>query len=578
MYVTAVPNRNSPPAILLRESYREDGKVRTRTLANLTSWPPERIEGLKRLLRGDVGPAVPLADAFEIVRTRSHGNVAAVVGTMRKLGLERLLAPTRSRQRDVALSLIAARILSPRSKLATARTLDPATMENTLGEVLGLDSVDEDALYASMDWLLARQQSIEDSLAKRHLVDGTLALYDLSSTYFEGRKCPLAKLGHSRDGKKAKPQIVFGLLCDPEGRPIATEVFEGNTGDPKTVSSQVKKLRERFCLKRVVLVGDRGMLTSARIREDLQPAEGIEWITALRAPAIRKLVDGGQLQLSLFDKKDLAEISSPDFPGERLVVCKNPLLADERARKRRELLAATEKELDKVVAATKRERRPLRGKVRIGLRVGKVLGRFKMKKHFRLVIGTASFRYERKLDSIQKEAALDGLYVIRTGVDAERLTSEQVVRWYKQLAVVERAFRSIKTVDLKVRPIHHRKAERVRAHVLLCMLAYYVEWHMRRALAPVLFDDEDKPAGEKRRKSVVAPAMRSENAEEKAFTKRTSDGAPVHSFQTVLRDLSTIAKNRVQPRLAGAEPFDMTTTPTPNQRKALDLLGVSLKM
>jgi hypothetical protein len=578
MYVTAVPNRSSPPAILLRESYREAGKVKTRTLANLSSWPPARIEALKRALKGADGPAAPLADAFEIVRSRPHGHVAAVLGTIRKLDLARLLAPSPSRHREAVLALIASRILEPRSKLATARALDPATLQSTLAEVLHLESTDEDALYAGMDWLLERQQSIEDALAKRHLVDGTLALYDLSSTYFEGRKCPLAKLGHSRDGQKAKPQIVFGLLCDPEGRPIATEVFEGNTADPKTVSSQVKKLRERFALQRVVLVGDRGMLTSARIREDLQTAEGIEWITALRAPAIRKLVNDGHLQLSLFDQKDLAEISSPDFPGERLVVCKNPLLADERARKRRELLTATEKELDKVVAATRRERRPLRGKARIGLRVGKVLGRFKMKKHFGLTIGNSTFRYERKLDSIEREAALDGLYVIRTAVDSQRLTSEQVVRWYKQLAVVERAFRSIKTVDLKVRPVHHHKAERVKAHVLLCMLAYYVEWHMRRALAPVLFDDEDKPAGEKRRTSVVAPAMRSEAAEEKAFSKRTKEGLPVHSFQSILRDLATISKNRIQPRIPGAPSFDMTTTPTPTQNNALQLLGVSLKV
>ena len=371
---------------------------------------------------------------------------------------------------------------------------------------------------------------------------------------------------------------MFGLLCDKEGRPIAVEVFEGNTGDPMTVASQVNKVRERFGLERLVLIGDRGMITSARIRDDLRPAPGIDWITALRAPAIARLVKGGALQLSLFDQKDLAEIASPDFPGERLVVCKNPLLAEERARKRREMLDATERELSKIADAISRPKRALRGRTTIALRVGKVLGRFKMQKHFSVRISKASLHYERKRERIAAEAALDGIYVVRTSVPASLLSSEDAVRWYKQLAVVERAFRSIKTVDLKVRPIGHRKADRVRAHVFLCMLAYYVEWHMRKALAPLLFDDDDRAGGEARRASVVAPAQRSERAERKARTKRTDDGAPVHSFQTLLRDLATIAKNLVRPRIMDAPSFDKITTPTTLQSKAFELLGVNCRM
>jgi len=582
MYVATVPNRSSPPAILLRESYREGTHVKSRTLANLTSWPPAKIEALRCVLRGEFAQPRPaganLEDAFEIVRTRPHGHVAAVLGMLRRLDLDRLMARSRSRERDCVVAMICARILDPRSKLATARSLDAATLQSTLGELLVLEWSDEDDLYEAMDWLLPRQRRIEDALAARHVSEGTLALYDLTSTYFEGRKCPLAKLGHSRDGKRGKLQIVFGLLCDKEGRPVAVEVFEGNTGDPKTVASQVKKVRERFGLERLVIVGDRGMITSARIRADLQPTTGIDWITALRAPAIARLVRDGALQLSLFDEKELAEIVSPDYPDERLVACKNPLLADERARKRIELLEATERALSKIAEAINRETRPLRGRTAIALRVGKVLGRFKMQKHFSVRIGKASLHYERRQERIDAEAALDGIYVVRTSVPAGQFSSEATVRWYKQLAVVERAFRSMKTVDLKVRPIGHRKADRVRAHVLLCMLAYYVEWHMRKALAPMLFDDNDRAGGEARRASVVAPAQRSERAEQKARTKRTDDGAPVHSFQSLLRDLATIAKNRVKPQIEGAPSFDKITSPTPLQSKAFELLGVSYRM
>jgi transposase len=578
MYIAAVPNRDSPPAILLRESFREGSKVRTRTLANLSHWPAHRIQAFRAFLKGArVGPALD-SNSFEITRSLPHGHVAAALGSLRRLDLDSILAPKRNRQRDLCLAMIVGRLIEPRSKLALVRSLGEQTLSSSLGEVLGVADADEDELYTAMDWLLERQGRIESGLAKRHLTEGTLVLYDVSSTYFEGRHCPLARLGHSRDGRFDRPQIVFGLLTDAQGCPVASEVFDGNTGDPKTVLAQVKKLRERFGLKRVVLVGDRGMITSARIEEDLKQAPGLEWITALRGPAIRKLVETGILDVSLFDERDLAEISSPDYPGERLIVCRNPLLATERKRKREALLQATEKELERVAAATRRVKRPLRGKDHIGLRVGRILGRFKMGKHFKLDITDDRFAYERNQIGIVEEAALDGIYVIRTSVTAETLSPEDTVLSYKRLAQVERAFRSLKTVDLKLRPIHHHLATRVRAHVLICMLAYYVEWHMRRALAPMLFDDDDKAAAARRRKSPVAKAQRSEKAERKAHTKLTTDGSPVHSFQTLLRDLATVVKNRVQPKDGSAKPFEMITTPTPLQQRALDLLGVSPRL
>lgn len=579
MYLATIPNRNSRPALLLRESYREGGQVKNRTLANLTAWPAARIEGLRQVLRGTLAPAaVPLAEAFEIVRSRPHGHVAAVLGTIRRLGLDGVLSAKPVRPRQLGLAMLVARLLEPRSKLATARALAPATLTSTLGEVLGVSAADEDDLYAALDWLLARQAAVEQALARRHLTDGTLVLYDVTSTYFEGRACPLAKRGHSRDGKRDKLQIVFGVLTTGAGCPVAVEVFAGHTGDPKTLGSQLTKVRTRFGLTRLILVGDRGLITEARIREDLAPVAGVDWITALRAPAIRQLVESGALQLSLFDQQDLAEITHPAYPGERLIVCKNPLLAEDRARKRRELLDATDQALAAIAAATQRTRRPLRGRARIALRVGKALGRFKVGKHFQLDIGETAFRYERDAASIAREAALDGFYVIRTSVDAARLAAAEAVGTYKRLAHIERAFRSLKTVDLKIRPIHHRKADRVRAHVFLCLLAYYVEWHMRQALRPLLFDDEDPAGAATQRRSVVAPARRSPRAEAKAATKRTTDGGPVHSFQTLLADLATLTKNRVQPKAAGSLPFDMLTTPTPLQRRALELLGVPLRL
>jgi transposase len=575
MYIERVPNRSSPPAILLRESFRDHGRVRKRTLANLSDWPQHRIDALAAGLKGQcvVGN---IENAFEIIRSRPHGHVAAVLGTLAHLKLDLLISRMRCRERDLCVAMLASRLIAPASKLAISRGLASETTDSTLGEQLGVDDADEDECYAAMDWLLERQVAVEDALAKRHLADGCLVLYDVTSTYFEGHSCPLAKYGHSRDGKKDKLQIVVGLLTNGEGCPVAVEVFEGNTGDPTTLAPQVTKLKSRFDLKRVILIGDRGMITDARIREDLSKVEGLDWITALRAPAIAALVEGGSLQLSLFDKRDLAEISDPAYPGERLVVCKNPLLAEERTRKRRDLLEATERELEAIVKAVVRARQPLRGAAKIGLRVGKVMGRFKMAKHFKLTISDDSFSYERDEEAIAAESSLDGIYVVRTTVSPERMAPAEVVRSYKSLANVERAFRCIKTVDLNIRPIHHHKPDRVRAHVFICMLSYYVEWHMRRALAPLLFEDDDKPAGEKLRSSVVAPAQRSPGAESKAFSKRTADGEPVHSFKTLLRDLATLVKNRVQPKAEGTVPFDITTTPTSLQKRAISLLKIHL--
>jgi len=579
MYVATVPNRNSPPAILLRESYRENGKVKTRTLANLSHLPSHQIQALRLALSGSLpAPGRSLPDSFRITRSLPHGHVAAVLGSLRQLQLDSLLDPRPSRQRDLVIAMIVARILEPASKLATARGLHADTLHHSLGEVLQLDSADEGELYQAMDWLLPRQARLEQQLAQRHLSNGGLVLYDLTSTYFEGRHCPLAKLGHCRDDKSGKLQIVFGLLTNGAGCPVAVEVFEGNTGDPWTVAQQVQKLREGFGLSDVVLVGDRGMITSARIRQDLPASSGIQWITALRASQIQKLATAGHLQMSLFDQTDLVEIAHPDFAGERLIACFNPLLAEERARKRPELLAATEKQLEKIAAATRRPKRPLRGKQNIGVRVGKILNRYKMGKHFQLHIEDDSFSYQRKTANIEREQSLDGIYIIRTSVPKEALSSEQVVASYKSLSSVERAFRSLKSIDLHVRPIHHRLADRVRAHILLCMLAYYVEWHMRQRLAPILFDEDDKPQAQAARKSIVAPAQRSPSAELKALTKRTSEGSKVHSFQTLLGDLATIVKNKIQPTDKNIAAFDLLTQPTAIQQRTFDLLGVPLRL
>jgi hypothetical protein len=574
MYVTRVPNRSSPPAVLLRESYRDGGKVKTRTLANLTDWPDAKIEALRLVLKGET--AIVSADALRIERSLPHGHVAAVLGMAKKLGLRKLLPGFPSRQAKLALAMIVARVIEPAAKLATARQLSEATAAHSLGAVLELGTVDEDELYAALDLLGEAQPKIETALAKRHLRDGCLVLYDLTSSYLEGRHCELGRFGYSRDGQPGKLQIVFGLLCAADGCPIAVEVFEGNAGDPSTLAAQVEKLKERFGLSRVVLVGDRGMITEARIREDLAPA-GLDWLTALRAPAIQALAaDNGPLQLSLFDEHDMAEIVSPDYPGERLIVCRNKALAAERARKREELLAATEADLARIEASVKRKRAPLQGADKIGLKAGAVLGKRKMAKHFELTIADASFSFTRNEASVQKEAALDGFYVLRTSVPAETLDADAVVSTYKSLAQVERAFRSVKTVDLEVRPIHHRLAGRVRAHVFLCMLAYYVVWHMRKALASMLFDDHDKENARKGRSSPVAPAKVSAAAKAKAASRKTGDGYPVHSFRTLLQDLATLTRNTV--RLGDAPPAVMLASATPIQQEVFNKLEVPLTL
>jgi hypothetical protein len=575
MYVARVPNRGSPPAVLLRESYREAGKVKNRTLANLSSWPEAKVDALARVLKGQP-PAAALDGAFEITRSLPHGHVAAVLGTLRDLGLEELIDPEPSRCRDLVTAMAVAQVIAPDSKLAIARGLRDQTAASSLGEVLGVGGCDEDDLYAAMDWLAARQQRIEDALAARHLAGGTLVLYDVSSAAFEGRTCPLGAIGHPKDGVRGRLQIVYGLLTSKEGIPVAIEVFNGNTGDPTTVASQVAKVKDRFGITRVVLVGDRGMLTAPRLREDVGPAQ-LDWITALRAPQVKALVRGGALQLTLFDQTDLAEITSPDFPGERLVACKNPFLEAERARKRESLLAATEADLAKIAAACARERRPLRGKDKIALRIGKVLNRRKVAKHFQIDISEDHFSYARNQDSITTEAALDGIYVLRASVAARDLDGPDVVSSYKALAHVERAFRAFNT-DLDIRPIRHRTEDRVRAHVFLRMISYYITWHMQARLAPILFTDDDKAAARAARRNPVAPAIRSPRALAKAATKHTPDALPVHSFASLLTDLATICLNTIQPADPALPGFRLVTTPTALQRQALDLLGVSHRL
>jgi transposase len=610
MYIETVPNRNSPPAVLLRESYRDGGKIKKRTLLNLSAWPAEQVEGLRIVLKG--GTAVPPGqDPFTVTRSLPHGHAAAILGTIRNTGLDRVLGPEGNRPRDLILAMIVNRIVAPASKLATARMLDEPTACTSTGRVLGLGPVAAPELYEALDWLLARQPEVEKRLVRKHLKAGCLVLYDVSSSYVEGRCCELARFGYNRDRKKGKLQIVYGLLCAADGcralsgevgtgsppgkrafllrarssakprptfanAPVAIEVFEGNTGDPKTLAAQIGKLKQRFKLARVVLVSDRGMITDARIREELEPA-GLDWITALRAPAIQALAaDGGPLQMSLFDERSMAEISSPDFPGERLVVCRNRELALERARKRRELLDVTEQDLALIEAAVDRKRNPLRGRDKIGIAVGAVIGKHKMAKHFELTIEDASFTFRRKEDGIAAEAMLDGLYVIRTSLPKEAIGAEDAVSAYKSLSQVERAFRSLKTVDLEIRPIHHWLSGRVRAHVFLCMITYYVEWHMRQKLAPMLFDDEDKKAALASRLSPVTKAPRPDKAKSKDAGKRTEDGQPVHSFHTLIADLGTLCLNKAVAVTNPNYALAMTTRPTPLQQKALGLLGVSV--
>jgi Transposase DDE domain len=577
MYVAVIPNRGSPPAILLRESYREDGKIKNRTLANLSHWPAERIEQLRSVLRGE--PMLPASQAVQIVRALPHGHVLAALSIAQHIELDGLFPPRAPRRkRELAYALVIARLLDPAAKLATARMLDPATASHSLGEMLQLGGVTANELYATLDWLGTEQSFIEAKLARRHLRNGALLLYDVTSTYLEGRCCELARYGHSRDHRSDRPQLVIGLLCAANGCPVAVEVFDGNTADPSTLARQIDKLKQRFQLQRVVMVGDRGLLTEARITETLRPA-GLDWITALRAPAIKALAaEGGPLQPSLFDQRDMAEITSPDYPGERLVVCKNPLMAAERARKRGELLAATEKDLARIQARVQRTSNPLRGAAAIGQALGAVFGRRKMAKHFTTTITDDSFTFGRNAASIATEAALDGIYVVRTNLTAAQCDAADTVRAYKSLAHVEQAFRSLKTVDLDLRPVFHWTAPRVRSHVLLCMLAYYLEWNMRQSLAPILFDEHDAVGRDAQRTSPVTTANPSPAALYKAVTKYTdpADGEPlpVHSFRTLLADLATLTRNVVH--LGSDRVTVLLATPTKLQRRVFDLLGASL--
>lgn len=568
MYVETVPNRNSPPAILLREGWREAGRVRKRTLANLSHWSPQQIEALRRLLRGET--LVPAQTLFSIRASRPHGHVEAVLGTLRRLGLDRLLSPQPSRPRSLVLAMITERLLAPSSKLANLRQWQ----STTLAEELSVGDADVDELYDALDWLLARQQRIETKLARRHLAEGGLVLYDVSSSYYEGSTCPLAQFGHNRDGKKDRTIIVYGVLTDREGRPVAVDVYPGATGDPTTVPDQVAKLQQRFGLSQVVLVGDRGLLTDTQIGH-LRNHPGLGWISALRAPAIRQLVEAGTLQPSLFDQHNLAEIHSPDYPGERLIACFNPLLADERHRKRQELLAATEKQLQRVARDVDRRTQKPYTTAEIAAKVGRDLNRFKVGKHFHWTIEDGRLRFSRKEDAIRQEAALDGIYVIRTSQPAASLSAEDTVRSYKGLAQVEHAFRCLKGIDLRVRPIFHRTEDHVRAHIFLCLLAYYVEWHMRKAWAALLFEDEELDSDRKTR-DPVAPAQPSASVKAKKALRTTPEGLPVHSFRTLLEDLASRCRNTCAAKsedLQGAT-FQQLTDPTPLQAKALELLGL----
>ncbi len=567
MYIETVPNRNSPPAILLREGWREGKKTRKRTLANLSHWPKHKIETLRKLLRDEV--LVSPDDLFETERTLPHGHVEAVLGTIRKLGLDAMISSKRCRERDLVVAMIAERLLHACSKLATTRMWHTTT----LAEELSVQDANEDDLYDAMDWLLARQEQIEKKLAARHLSDGAIVLYDVSSSYYEGRKCPLAQFGHDRDGKKGLPIIVYGVMTDGDGRPVAVSVYAGNTGDPKTVADQTEKLRQRFGLSRIVLVGDRGMLTQAQI-EKLKKQPGLGWVTALRSVSIRKLIEQGSLQRSLFDEKNLAEITSPDFPGERLIACFNPLLAEERSRKRRELLTATEEGLRKLAGqVARRTKTPMKG-TEIGLRAGRILGRYKVGKHFKLNIGDGLFRWERREDAIEQESQLDGIYIIRTSETRKKMTAGDTVRTYKSLSQVERTFRTLKGIDLLVRPIRHRTEDRVPAHIFLCMLAYYVEWHMRRALAPILFEDHELPEMRNRRDPVLA-AKPSDSAKAKKRTLRTEDGLVVHSFETLIAELASRGRSTYRMKSDPTGPiFNQVPRPTDLQARAYELLGL----
>lgn len=565
MYIEIVPNRNSPPAVLLREGWREGKKICKRTLANLTGWSQARIDSLRRVLKDE--PLLNAQDAFVVERSLPHGHVQAVLEALKRIGLDTLIGAKRSRERDLVLAMIVERLIHPCSKLATTRLWH----SSTLAEELTVSDATEDDLYEAMDWLLDRQSRIEHKLAVRHLGEGTQVLYDVTSSYYEGRTCPLMRFGHDRDGKTGRPIVVYGVLTDAQGRPIALQVYPGNTGDPTTVPDQVHKLREQFALEQVVLVGDRGMLTQTQI-DKLKQYPGLGWISALRSSAIRELVEAGALQLSLFDEQNLAEISSPEFAGERLIACYNPLLAEERARKREELLKATEKALERIARqVSRRTKKPLSA-AEIGKKAGAVVNRFKMGKHMELTIKAGAFGYARRPQNIEREAALDGIYVIRTSEPPSRLSAADTVRSYKNLAQVERAFRCLKGIDILVRPIRHRDEQRVKAHLFLCMLAYYVEWHMRRVLAPLLFDDEQLDQDRKTR-DPVAPAKPSASAKKKKSLRVSTDGLPIHSFETLLAELATRCRNRCRIKSDPKSPtVSYLTEPTPLQQRAFELL------
>jgi transposase len=565
MYIATIPNRGSPPAILLREGYREKGKVKNRTLANLGKWPKEKLETLRLLLRGE--KLAPAAELFEVTASHLHGHVDAVLRAMRRLGFDELIASTRSRERDLVLGMVAARIIEPDSKLATTRWWHTTTLPAELGVV----DADEDDLYDTMDWLLKRQPSIEKKLAARHLKEVGLVLFDLTSSYFEGVTCPLAARGHDRDGKKGKLQVNWGLLTDDRGRPVAVSVFKGNTGDPKTLMPQVRKVKEDFGIETMVMVGDRGMITQTQI-DEIKGLDGVDWITALKTEGIKKLVEGGALQMELFDERNLFEMTHPDYPGERLVACLNPELRKLRGHKRRSLLEATSRELEKVRSMVERGKLKGKGPDEIGVRVGKVVNNYKVAKHFVLDIQDSHFDFHIDEKKVEAEAALDGIYVIRTSLDEKRSSAEDAVRRYKKLVLIEQAYRSLKTIDLQTRPIRHHTEDRVRAHIFLCMLACYVEWYMREAWRSLLFCDEDQEA--KKTRDPVAPAKRSEAALNKVHSKVLDDGTEVHSFQTLLKLLSTVVRNVCRVPRAGhdAPTFEVVTTPNAKQQRAYDLL------
>jgi transposase len=548
---------------LLRRSYREGGTVKNETLGNLSHLPDDLVEIIRAALQGTT--FVPLNQAFEVIRSRSQGAVEAVALTMQRLGFAALIASKPCRQRDIVLAMVAARIVAPHTKLATTRWWHTTT----LAEDFQVADASEDELYAAMDWLLQRQSKIETKLASKHLQLGGLVLYDLSSSYFEGSTCPLAKRGFNRDGKRGYLQVNYGLLTDPRGCPVAVSVHDGNTSDCETFLPQVQRLRQDFGIERLVIVGDRGMISQKSI-DELRHSDGIDWITALKSGAIRMLIDDKQLQPDLFDERNLFEFTHPDFPGERLIACRNPALAKLRAHKRQDMLQATEKDLEKIVARVETGR--LAGQDDIGVRVGKIINKYKMAKHFDLDIKSDAFSFQRKSDSIAAETALDGIYIIRTSVSTDRMNSADCVRNYKLLVHVERAFRSLKTIDLKIRPIHHRLADRVRAHILLCMLAYYVEWHMREAWRELMFADPDQDA--KKTRDPVAPAKRSEEAEIKATSRQLRDGTPTHSFSTLLDELGTIVRNtcRTPDASPDAPTFDVTTISNPKQQRAFELI------